>query len=97
MRQKRFSEMLTFSVNTGDHTDKISIVDFWRSLRYFNLYRLALASLFVVLAGAFGTSISLGEHDRVMFFAASVIYAAVVMLSFVPLRLRWPRFTSAMA
>src|SRR5574340_115488 len=32
-----------------------------------------------------------------MFFAASVIYAAVVMLSFVPLRLRWPRFSWQLA
>ncbi|MDO8263264.1 MAG: ATP-binding protein [Gallionella sp.] len=84
-------------MNTGDHTDKISIVDFWRSLRYFNLYRLTLASLFVFLAGAFGTSASLGEHDRVMFFVASLIYVAVVMLSFIPLRLRWPRFAWQLA
>jgi two-component system sensor histidine kinase PilS (NtrC family) len=75
-----------------DLSDKISTVDLWRSLRYFNLYRLALAGLFVFLAGIFGASVSLGEHDRAMFFVASAIYAAVVMMSFVPLRLRWPRF-----
>jgi len=85
------------SVNTGDLTAKISIVDFWRSLRYFNLYRLALASLFVVLAGVFGPSVSLGEHDRAIFFVASVIYAAVVLLSFVPLQLRWPYFSWQLA
>ncbi|MDD5384082.1 MAG: ATP-binding protein [Gallionella sp.] len=72
-------------------------VDFWRSLRYFNLYRLALASLFVFLAGTLGPSLSLGARNWTVFFVASLIYAAVVMLSFIPLRLRWPRFTWQLA
>ena len=72
-------------------------VDFWRSLRYFNLYRLVLASLFVFLAGIFGPSLSLGERNWTVFFVASLVYAAVAMLSFVPLRLRWPRFTWQLA
>jgi two-component system sensor histidine kinase PilS (NtrC family) len=67
-------------------------VDFWRSLHYFNLYRLALASSFVFLAGMFGTALSLGAQNWTLFFYASLVYAAVVMLSFIPLRLRWPRF-----
>lgn len=72
-------------------------VDFWRSLRYFNLYRLALASLFVFLAGTFGPSLSLGARNWTLFFVASLIYAAVVILSFIPLRLRWPRFNWQLA
>ena len=32
---------------TDKLTEEFPPVDFWRSLRYFNLYRLALASLFV--------------------------------------------------
>jgi two-component system sensor histidine kinase PilS (NtrC family) len=72
-------------------------VDFWRSLRYFNLYRLTLASLFVFLAGVFGPSLSLGERNWTVFFVASLIYAAVVMLSFIPLRLHWPRFNWQLA
>lgn len=72
-------------------------VDFWRSLRYFNLYRLALASLLVFLAGTFGPSLPLGERNWTVFFVASLIYAAVVMLSFIPLRLHWPRFAWQLA
>jgi two-component system sensor histidine kinase PilS (NtrC family) len=72
-------------------------VDFWRSLRYFNLYRLTLASLFVFLAGAFGSSFSLSERNWTIFFVASLVYVAVVMLSFVPLRLGWPRFAWQLA
>lgn len=82
-------------------TDKLTAefppVDFWRSLRYFNLYRLALVSLFVFLAGAFGPSLSLGARNWPVFFATSLIYAAVVMISFIPLQLRWPRFTWQLA
>ncbi|MDD5299189.1 MAG: ATP-binding protein [Gallionella sp.] len=82
-------------------TDKLvadfPTVDFWRSLRYFNLYRLVLASLFVFLAGVFGSSLSLGERNWTVFFVASLVYAVVVILSFVPLRLRWPRFTWQLA
>lgn len=72
-------------------------VDFWRSLRYFNLYRLALASLFVFLAVTFGTLLPLGARNWTVFFVASVIYAVVVVLSFIPLWLRWPRFTWQLA
>lgn len=68
-------------------------VDFWRSLRYFNLYRLTLASLFVFLAGTFGSSLSLGAYHLLLFFGTSVVYLAMVALSFIPLQLRWPRFT----
>ena len=71
--------------------------DFWRSLSYFNLYRLALSSLFVFLAWVFGTSLSLGARNWKIFFAASLIYMAVVVLSYVLLRLRWPRFAVQLA
>lgn len=68
-------------------------VDFWRSLNYFNIYRLTLAGLFVFLAGTFGPSLSLGAYHLLLFFGASVVYLAAVVLSFIPLQLRWPRFT----
>lgn len=71
--------------------------DFWRSLRYFNLYRLALASFFVFLAVTFASTLALGTQNWKLFFYASVLYAAVVLLSFIPLRLRWPRFAWQLA
>ena len=71
--------------------------NYWRSLSYFNLYRLALASLFVFLAWAFGSSLSLGARNWTIFFAASLIYMAAVVLSYALLRLRWPRFVVQLA
>ena len=72
-------------------------VDFWRSLRYFNLYRLALASIFVFLGGMFGTSLSLGTHNWKIFFVSSLLYAMAAGSSFVLLKLRWPRFNLQLA
>ncbi|MBI5438178.1 MAG: PAS domain-containing protein [Nitrosomonadales bacterium] len=78
-------------------TDRIVVgplpVDYWRSLSYFNLYRLTLACLFVFLAVTFGPSLSLGARNWTLFFISSLVYAAAAAISFIPLRLRWPRFT----
>lgn len=72
-------------------------VDFWRSLRYFNFYRLTLASLLVFVAGVFGSSLALGAHHLLLFFGSSVLYLAAVLLSFISWQLRWPRFTWQLA
>ena len=72
-------------------------VDFWRSLRYFNYYRLTLAIIFVVVGGIFGSSLSLGPHNWRTFFAASLLYAAAAAFSLVLLRLQWPRFAWQLA
>ncbi|OGS93461.1 MAG: hypothetical protein A2061_07875 [Gallionellales bacterium GWA2_59_43] len=73
------------------------VVDFWRSLRYYSLYRLVLTSFFVFLAGTFGPSLSLGERNWELFFGTSVLYALAAMLSFLPLWLRRPRFSWQLA
>jgi two-component system sensor histidine kinase PilS (NtrC family) len=67
-------------------------LDFWRSLRYYNFYRLLQAALFVVLGGAFGSKLSLSPDQLLLFFSAAVIYLASVLLSFIFLRLDNHRF-----
>ncbi|MEQ1629283.1 MAG: ATP-binding protein [Gallionella sp.] len=71
--------------------------DYWRSLRYYNIYRLVLAILFVVLGGVLSKRLGLEVADLLLFFSASVIYLAGVVLSFILLRLRRPRFTWQLA
>ncbi len=88
---------LALSVMTDKPITDSLPVDFWRSLRYFNLYRLTLASLFVFLAVVFGSSLSLAAHHLPLFFATSMLYLTVAVLSFIPLRIRWPRFTWQLA
>lgn len=67
--------------------------DFWRSLTYFNLYRLALVSFIVFIAVVFNSEHLFGVENGRLFLAAALFYAAVVILSFIPLRLRWLQFS----
>jgi len=71
--------------------------DYWRSLRYYNIYRLVLAVLFVVLGGTLGKRLSLEVADLLLFFSASVVYLVAVLVSFILLRLRHPRFSWQLA
>lgn len=71
--------------------------DFWRSLRYFNLYRLTLAGIFVFLSAVLGSALLLGPQHWKTFFVASLLYAAATAVSLVLLRLHWPRFTLQLA
>ncbi|MEQ1526410.1 MAG: HAMP domain-containing sensor histidine kinase [Gallionella sp.] len=74
-----------------------SSVDFWRSLNYFSFYRLTLAILLVVFGVAFSSELSLGVRSWKWFFITSLVYAVIVLLSFIPMRLRWPRFAWQLA
>ena len=71
--------------------------DFWRSLYYFNLYRLALAGLLAFLAVVFGASLTLGSRNWKLFLAASFVYVAAAASSFLFLKLRHPRFNWQLA
>ena len=54
---------------------------FWISLRYFNLYRVAVASLFLTLTAVYGDALNLGSHqiDLFRFVAAAYLIAAVLL------------------
>ncbi len=81
-----------------DHPTAVSYTaDFWRSLRYFNLYRLTLAGIFVFLGAVLGSALSLGPQHWKTFFVASLLYAAATAVSLVLLRLHWPRFALQLA
>ncbi len=67
-------------------------LDFWRSLRYYNFYRLLQALLFVLLGGAFGSKLALNPEQLLLFFSAAIVYLASVLLSFIFLRLDRHRF-----
>jgi two-component system sensor histidine kinase PilS (NtrC family) len=82
---------------TDNTAENFPTVDFWRSLRYFNLYRLALAGIFVFLAEIFSSSLSLGPHNWKTFFVSSLLYAVATAASFVLLKLKWPRFALQLA
>ncbi len=55
---------------------------FWRSLWYFNLYRLASAIVFVAAVAFYGGSINLGAESPRLFLVTGAIYAVVALLFF---------------
>ena len=54
---------------------------FWTSLRYFNLYRMALATLFLGTTLVYGDALSLGAHNLALFryLAAGYLFCGVVL------------------
>ena len=72
-------------------------VIFWRSLLYFNLYRLTLAGIFVFLPIAFSSSLASGKSLLLLFFSTSIVYFGLAVASVVLLYFRWPRFNLQLA
>lgn len=50
---------------------------FWASLKYFNLYRIAIASLFLLAVIIFHDALNLGEHNLWLFMYTSAVYLAL--------------------
>ena len=67
-----------------------AIESFWRSLRYFSVYRLSIALLFLVAALVFGDTISLGTQDASLFGRVALVYLLLAIVFLVAL-LRRPR------
>jgi two-component system sensor histidine kinase PilS (NtrC family) len=65
---------------------------YWRSLHYFNLFRLGIAGFFVVGGVVFGTAFPFGTHLPGLFFPTGVLYTMFAALMVLPINLRWPRF-----
>lgn len=79
-------------LNVQPDTDDAIPADFWRSLNYFNLYRLSLVSFIIFIALAFDAASMFGVEKGRLFITTSGFYAVAVFLSFVALRLRWVPF-----
>jgi two-component system, NtrC family, sensor histidine kinase PilS len=65
----------------------------WRSIYFFNLYRIILGGVFVFLSGAFGNSLSLGARNLALFYNTSFVYVVLALASQLAIRLRKPRFS----
>lgn len=64
---------------------------YWRSLHYFNLYRLTVAGVFVATFTLFGATI-FGTAHPLLFYWASAIYALFSLAMMPAISARWPRF-----
>ena len=67
-----------------------AIESFWRSLRFFSIYRLSIAMLFLVAALMFGDTVSLGTQDARLFDRVAGVYL-LLAVAFLAALLRRPR------
>jgi len=69
----------------------------WRSISFFNLYRMMLCGMLLLVPALFGEMFSLSNHDRTWFFWISVAYAVLVLASVLAVGYRKPRATLQLA
>ncbi len=71
----------------------------WRSIHYFNLYRLILAGLLVFLYGfgAFDNTLFFANRNGGLFIGTSIVYVIFAAALQVAIRLRRPRFALQLA
>ncbi len=69
----------------------------WRSLYYFNLYRLVLSLLFVFLVLEFGESLPLDAYNLPLFLHTAYVYAGLTLGSLLAIKLRRPVFNWQLA
>ncbi len=65
---------------------------YWRSLRYYNLYRLVAAGVLVSSFALLGANAAFGVQDPHLFLAVSGIYVLLAVVSIVTIGLRRPAF-----
>lgn len=66
---------------------------YWRSLHYFNLYRLTIGGAFIAIFLLFGKPEPFGTDEPFLFFAFSILYVACSMLFILTISTRRPRFS----
>ncbi len=59
---------------------------FWTSLRYFNLYRVAVATLFLTVTLVYGDTLNFGSHSLLLFRYTCIAYLAAAVASQAVLR-----------
>jgi len=63
----------------------------WRSISLFNIYRLILAGVLLLMAAVFGSAMSMSTAHQSWFFWVSATYTVLVLVSVMAVNLRKPR------
>lgn len=69
----------------------------WRTMYFFNLYRVALGGVLVFLFGSYGNALALTARSHVLFFDTSVVYAISALASQIAIKFRKPGFSVQLA
>lgn len=62
---------------------------FWRSLLFFNVYRLIVAVLLFAMIAVWGDTLPFGSRDQTLFMAATGAYVLFSIAYFALIRMRW--------
>lgn len=89
--------LIADKLSRRDTAAQLRATDHWRSLLYFNLYRLALAGLFIFLAAHFSSNLSFSNGHIVLFTNVSIAYLILVIFSLATMWLRFPSFNWQLA
>jgi two-component system, NtrC family, sensor histidine kinase PilS len=71
--------------------------EWWRSLFFFNVYRLILAIAFALVVNVWGNASWLNVYNLGLFAKACMVYAAIAAISLLANRYRWPNFNLQLA
>jgi two-component system, NtrC family, sensor histidine kinase PilS len=66
--------------------------ELWRSLYYFNIYRLLLGSLLLTLVWVFGNNQLLGSRNLPLYYEVNIGYIVLSLMTLVMIRLQRPTF-----
>ncbi|HEY5993268.1 MAG TPA: hypothetical protein VIU46_01580, partial [Gallionellaceae bacterium] len=69
----------------------------WRTMYFFNLYRVALGGVLILLFSSYGSALSLSARSLSLFFYTSLVYAISAVASQVAIKLRKPDFAVQLA
>jgi two-component system sensor histidine kinase PilS (NtrC family) len=62
---------------------------FWRSLFFFNVYRLIVAVLLLTVVAIWGNTLQFGSHDLTLFVVADIAYILFSIVGFALIKIRW--------
>ena len=93
----RDSLSLTGIFPSSQTAEPLSQESLWRSISLFNLYRLILGGLMLLVPTLFGEMFSLNVHNQTLFFWVSVAYTLLVLVSVLAVGFRKPRTTLQLA
>lgn len=88
---------LTGSFASLQATAPLSQESKWRPISFFNLYRLILGGLLLLVPTLFGEMFLLNAHNQTLFFWVAAIYTLLVLVSVLAVSLRKPRATLQLA
>lgn len=71
--------------------------DLWRSLYFFNIYRLLLGCLLLSFAWIFGSELTLGARNLPLFYKVNVVYIVLTLLTLPLIKFQRPSFNMALA